>query len=82
MNNGRGNAMELNFTGLKCPMPIVKLGKAIRNVQGGEQITVIADDVPFPSDLRAWCKITGHTLLSLDEKNAPRYVAVIRKENR
>lgn len=72
--------MELNFLGLKCPMPIVKLGKAIREVRTGEQITVVADDLPFPSDLRAWCKITGHTLVSLDEKNPPRFVAVIRKE--
>ena len=73
--------MELNFMGLKCPMPIVKLGKAIREVQVGEQVTVMADDQPFPSDLRAWCKITGHTLVSLDKKDAT-HVAVIRKENR
>lgn len=45
--------MELNALGMKCPMPIVRLGRAIREVPVGGMITVMADDGPFPSDLRA-----------------------------
>ncbi len=70
--------MEVNAVGLKCPMPIVKLGKAAREVPAGEKITITADDPAFPNDLRAWCKMTGYTLVSLDQKDA-RYVAVVSK---
>jgi tRNA 2-thiouridine synthesizing protein A len=72
--------MELNALGLKCPMPIVRLGQAVRQAKVGEQITIVADDGPFPSDLRAWCKMTGHSLVSLDDSDPKRYVAVIKKE--
>lgn len=72
--------MELNVLGLKCPMPIVRLGQMVKQAKTGDQITVFADDVPFPSDLRAWCATTGHTLVSLDESNPKRYVAVIKKK--
>ena len=72
--------MELNALGMKCPMPIVRLGRAIHDVAVGGLITVMADDGPFPSDLRAWCKRTGHSLVSLDESDPQRYIAVIRRE--
>lgn len=71
--------MELNLLGLKCPMPVVRLGQAVKQAKVGEQITVLADDAPFPTDLRAWCKRTGNKLVSLDESDPKRYVAVIMK---
>ena len=67
---------------MKCPMPIAKLGQKLLEAEVGELITVTADDPPFPSDIRAWCRITGHTLVSLDESDPGQYVAVIRKEAR
>ena len=37
-----------------------------------------ADDRAFPGDVRAWCKKTGHELVSLDNKPGF-YEAVIEK---
>jgi tRNA 2-thiouridine synthesizing protein A len=71
--------VNVDAMGLKCPMPIVRLGKAVKEAALGETITVVADDAPFPSDLRAWCKMTGHTLVSLTETDPKRFVAVIKK---
>lgn len=71
--------MEIDARGMKCPMPIVKLGAAIRGLAVGEEISITADDKGFPPDLRAWCEKTGHTLVELDEHEPQRLVAIVKK---
>jgi tRNA 2-thiouridine synthesizing protein A len=71
--------MELDARGLKCPMPIIRLGAAVRGLAPGQEVTVLADDKGFPPDVRAWCEKTGHTLVSLDEQDPARLTAVVRK---
>lgn len=43
----------------------------------GEQLEVIAHSPGAPADLPAWCRMTGHTLISADH---PVYV-IQRKED-
>lgn len=73
--------MELDARGLKCPMPIIKLGAAVRSAADGEELRVTADDKGFAPDVRAWCDKTGHTLVSLDEHDPRNVVAVVRKSH-
>jgi TusA-related sulfurtransferase len=69
---------SLDARGKSCPMPIVLVAKALRNAKPGDSLTVQADDRAFPEDIKAWCKKTGHELVSLDSK--PGYhEAVIKK---
>lgn len=61
-------AMTLDCRGMQCPAPILELSKAARTY--GKKATVleiIVDDAEFPSDLRAWCRASKNTLLSLME---------------
>jgi TusA-related sulfurtransferase len=69
---------SLDARGKSCPMPIVLLAKALRDASTGTRLVVKADDRAFPEDVRAWCKKTGHELVSLDNKPGY-YEAVIRK---
>lgn len=71
--------MEIDARGLKCPMPIIKIGAAVRGMAAGEELKIIADDKGFPPDIRAWCEKTGHTLVTLEENDPQRLVAVVRK---
>jgi len=71
--------MDLDTTGLKCPLPIVRITQAIRRMGKGEHLRVLADDPAFAPDVRAWCRKTGNTLISI-ESDGPRSVAVVRKE--
>ena len=59
--------VELDCTGLKCPMPIVKIALAIKALQDGETLSVTASDSAFLPDLRAWVQMTGHELLSVED---------------
>jgi TusA-related sulfurtransferase len=70
--------MEIDLTGLKCPMPIVELHRLLKKLNAGEQVTVLADDPAFCFDVEAWCCKTGHRLISVENDNQ-RLVAKIEK---
>ena len=68
----------LDMRGRACPAPIVELMRAIRGVDDGDTVEVIADDRAFPADVAAWCRKTNNALVKLDTR-ADGHVAVIRK---
>lgn len=72
---------DLDARGLKCPMPIIKVGAAVRQMAAGEELRVVADDKGFVPDVRAWCAKTGNELVSLEDANPAQLVAVIRKNS-
>jgi tRNA 2-thiouridine synthesizing protein A len=57
----------LNLKGLLCPMPIVKMAKAIKEIQVGETLEAVASDPGVMADVPAWCRSTGNELVSLDK---------------
>lgn len=58
--------VELDLTGMRCPAPIVRLNSAVKALQAGDVLRVLASDPAFEMDARAWCRRTGHELLSLE----------------
>lgn len=69
--------MTLDCTGLRCPMPIVKLGVAIRQAPPGTRIEVSATDPAFEPDLEAWARKTGHAVLEFHRGDVQR--AIVEK---
>jgi tRNA 2-thiouridine synthesizing protein A len=62
---------------LRCPLPIVKISKAIKEMPSGQTLSVEASDPAFQSDVEAWVRTTGHELLEF--LDGPTQRAVIRK---
>ena len=54
--------VQLNCESLNCPMPIVELTKAARNLQPGDRIEVTATDMAFKPDLEAWARRMKHAI--------------------
>lgn len=50
--------------GLVCPMPTIRLGQAIREIEVGQVVEVWTDDPGSQENMAAWAKNTGHELLS------------------
>jgi TusA-related sulfurtransferase len=71
------NQIHIDARGMKCPRPIVELAKARRQAAEGTQIEIVADDLAFESDVRAWCDTTGSTLADL-QKEGTLVTALIR----
>jgi CoA-disulfide reductase len=57
----------LDVTGLTCPMPIVKLKKEIETLNSGQVLEIHVTDKGALSDLPAWSKNAGHTLLKTEQ---------------
>lgn len=58
---------ELNARGLNCPLPILRCKKVLAEIEGGQVLKVVATDPGSVKDFRAFCKQTGHEMLSLDQ---------------
>jgi tRNA 2-thiouridine synthesizing protein A len=54
----------LDTSGLLCPEPVMMLHKAVREIQGGQVIEVIATDPSTTRDIPKFCNFLGHELLS------------------
>jgi tRNA 2-thiouridine synthesizing protein A len=61
------NAMVLDLKGLLCPMPIIKMAKAIKDIQVDETIEAFATDPGVMADIPAWCRTTGNELVTLEK---------------
>ena len=72
---------SLDCRGMLCPQPILELARAMRQLQPGSTIEVLADDPAFPMDVQGWCRSTGTSLASLDERDGV-YRAVIYARER
>ena len=68
----------LDLKGLLCPIPVVKMAKAIKEVQIGETIEAYATDPGVMADIPAWCRTTGNELVTL-EKQDKQFHFVVRR---
>ncbi len=56
----------LDLKGLVCPIPVVRLSQAVKQVQVGELIEAFATDPGVLGDIPAWCKTTGNELVKME----------------
>jgi tRNA 2-thiouridine synthesizing protein A len=60
-------AAVVDATGLSCPMPVIELAKAVRDVELGEVVLLLATDPTAKVDVPVWCRMQRQTLRSQDE---------------
>ena len=61
---------QLDVTGLKCPMPILRTKKALAEMSSGQVLEIRATDPAAKDDLAAFARQTGHLLLqSLEDSS-------------
>jgi len=53
----------IDVCGLFCPMPIVHLAKAIKKVEIGHVVEVLATDPGAIKDIPSWARQTGNEFL-------------------
>jgi tRNA 2-thiouridine synthesizing protein A len=60
--------LTLDCRHMMCPTPIVKVSKAIKEVEVGQTLLLIADDPGAPSDVQSWSRRTGNELLATEQE--------------
>jgi tRNA 2-thiouridine synthesizing protein A len=69
---------QFDARGMKCPLPVLKARKLMKDLPNGDVLEVQATDPGAPADFRHFCDTTGHRLL--DSTEADDGVFVIRIE--
>ncbi len=59
-------AWTLDCLGMLCPVPVIKTGQAIRRVDVGDVLTVLADDPGAELDLQDWSSANRHEFLGVE----------------
>ncbi len=57
----------LDAQGLKCPLPVLKARKAMRNLPEGGVLRVLATDPGAAKDFEHFCLVTGNQLVAQSE---------------
>ena len=70
--------ITLDCCGMQCPGPIMEVFKAVSGMKEGELLQVTASDPGFAKDVGSWCRRTGNTLVT-NEQRVGEYIATIRK---
>ena len=61
--------VELNLTGMKCPLPVLKARRQINQMAPRSVLKVAADDPAAPLDFEHFCYTGGHDLVSSTEQS-------------
>lgn len=59
----------LDVKGMNCPLPVLRANRALRGLAAGDKLRVLATDRASVPDFRAFCRETGHTLVSFSEES-------------
>ena len=69
---------ELDASGLNCPLPILRAKKALKAMESGKILRIIATDPGSVKDFEAFSNQTGNPLLDSGEEGG-KYVFRIQK---
>lgn len=68
----------LDCQGMQCPMPVVKTAQAIKNLEPGQRLELLATDPGVEPDMTAWSSRTGNILEEI-RKDGDVFHVLIRK---
>jgi len=63
--------------GTRCPVPVIRLARAARDLAPGSTVVLLADDVAAWSDVPAWARMKGHTVTLLEDDGWTEYRVVL-----
>ena len=71
---------EIDATGLTCPMPVLRLQKALRDKAQGARVTLLASDPMAAIDVPHFLNENGHKLIARDQEDGPGDMQILKFE--
>lgn len=60
--------VELDTSGMNCPLPVLKARKALSEMSSGQRLHLIVTDPGAKKDIPAFCKMTGNQLIDTNDQ--------------
>lgn len=70
--------LEIDASGLNCPLPLLRLKKALQQMQSGEVVRIIATDPAAHLDFGVYSEQSGHQIIEF-LKQAEQQIFYIKK---
>ncbi len=58
----------LDCTGLQCPLPVIKTAQAMKELDVGAVLELLATDPGVEPDMKAWTSRTGNELVDVRQE--------------
>lgn len=71
--------LKLNLLGLRCPIPVLKIAKEIKNLSIDKVLEVETDDPKAENDIEYFCNETGLEILKKFKENKILYFCLKKK---
>jgi len=60
---------SLDARRILCPLPVIRTQDRVAKMRPGDVLEVTATDPGVKVDIPTWCRINGHTVLEIDERD-------------
>ncbi|MGR9072872.1 MAG: sulfurtransferase TusA family protein [Gammaproteobacteria bacterium] len=71
--------LEVDASGLNCPLPLLRLKKALTSMQSGEIVRIIATDPAAHLDFGVYSDQTGNEIIKFIEESGIRIFYIKKK---
>jgi tRNA 2-thiouridine synthesizing protein A len=72
--------LEVDAAGLHCPLPLLRLKKALSEINTGQIIKLIATDPAAHLDIGVYSQQSGHPLLNVSKQTSSVQVFYVEKK--
>ena len=67
---------QLDFRGLRCPLPVLRAKQALDDMNSGETLRIVATDPASMMNIQAFIGITGNELVEAREEDGKFYYLI------
>jgi tRNA 2-thiouridine synthesizing protein A len=53
---------------MQCPLPVIKTAQAMKTIDSGQVLELLATDPGVEPDMKAWSSRTGNELLKIEKE--------------
>jgi tRNA 2-thiouridine synthesizing protein A len=78
--NRRSDETVLDLRGLRCPQPVLRAKKALRNIAVGGTLVLECTDPLTVIDVPVFANQTGHTLVSQESKGELHVFKLVKQQ--
>jgi tRNA 2-thiouridine synthesizing protein A len=72
-------AEVVDCVGMQCPLPVVKTAQAIKTLEPGQVLELLATDPGVEPDMEAWSRRTKNELLGITKDGEDVFHVLVRK---